>query len=268
MTRNLAIIAALAACVAILAAFRPPSRRSSAKAAWMTVSSVKTGREYYLELSQDGHTIMREEAARKLTTRRGIIKPQLVRDFFREIGNSETVNSQSVKRSQMVTYGGDVLRLSAYVSGELARIEAPLNDFGEAFVHAFGEVKKAAAALPPDTDLRAFLYAEPLEGDALDAFRGEIAAGGELKHIETEDISRIKPLMAAIKEPHRLMPLGTEAEVRELLDFVSAMRLRGLRALFYVPSTRGVFKCRVIDAARRRPGRKKSTSRPSPHTVK
>ncbi|HAT73133.1 MAG TPA: hypothetical protein DCS63_09985 [Elusimicrobia bacterium] len=261
MTRNLAIIAVLAACAATLAAFRPPEQRGSVKAAWMTILSPKTGGEYYLELAQDGRAIMREETRKRLLTRRGIVKPQLVRDFFREIDNSEIINSQSVKRSRMVAYDGDVLRISAYVSGELARTEAPLGDFGEAFAHAFGEVKKAAAALPPETALSAFLCAEPLKGEALDAFRGEIAVDGEIKYIETEDISRIKPLMAAIKEPHRLVPLETEAEVRELQDFVTAMRLYGLRALFYLPSTRGTFKCRVIDAARSRPGGKRPAAR-------
>jgi len=256
MKRNLVLLAALAVCAGALTAFRPYSQGARSKTAWMTVSSLKTGQEYYLELSQDGHALMREETSRNLLTRRGSIKPQLVKDFFREIDNSEIINSQNVKQSKMVFYKGDMIRISAYISGELTRTEAPLNNFGEAFSYAFGEVKKAAAALPQDTALRGFLRAEPVEGEALDAFREKVAVAGEVKNIETGEINRIRPLMAAIKEPHRLVPLETEAEVKELQDFVTARQLYGLRTLFYVPSTRGTFKCQVIDAVRAQPAPK------------
>ncbi len=254
--RRPALLAAAALCAAALCAFRPYDQRARARAAWMTVSSIKTGLSYYLEVAQDGAAVMREEARGRLVTRRGAVKPQLVKDFFREIENSEIVNSQNVKQSKMVFYRGDVLKLSAYISGELTRTEAPLNDFGEAFSYAFGEVKKAASALPVERSLPGFLRAVPVRGDELASFRDKAAVDGEVKVVETSDIDKIKPLMAAIKEPYRLVPLD-EAALAAIKDFVKARKLQGLRTLFYLPSTRGTFKCEVLEAFRAAPAKKK-----------
>lgn len=248
--KRLLLIAVLAAAAA-LTAFRPYSQGARSKAAWMTVSAIKTGQEYYLEVAQDGQAVMREETSSSLTTRRGGIKPQLVKDFFREIENSEIINSQNVKKSKMVFYQGDILKISAYISGELTRTEAPLNNFGEAFSYAFGEVKKAVAALPQETAERSFLRAEPVEGEELAAFRAKAEPDGEVKNIETEDLKNIKPLMAAIKEPYRLVLLETPETLRELRAFISSRRLYGLRALFYIPSTRGTFKCQLLETSRK-----------------
>lgn len=248
MKRRLLLLAALAAAAAALCGLRPYNQAARSKAAWMTVSSIKTGQGYYLEVGLDGQALMRTESAKAVVTNRGSIKPQLVKDFFREIDNSEIINSQNVKQSKMVFYRGDTMKISAYISGELTRTEAPLNNFGEAFSYAFNEVKKAAAALPVETKLQGFLRAEPVEGDALDSFRQRAAVDGEVKTIETYDIQKVPALMAAIKEPHRLIPLENEAEVKELQAFISSRKLSGLRTLFYVPSTRGTFKCQVLEA--------------------
>ncbi|HCC48515.1 MAG TPA: hypothetical protein DEQ38_10445 [Elusimicrobia bacterium] len=249
--KRLALIAALLLGAGTLAAYRPYSQGARSKAAWMTVSAIKTGQEYYLEVAQDGRAVMRTETPLSLVTRRGTIKSVLVKDFFREIENSEIVNSQNVKQSKMVFYRGDMMKISAYISGELTRTVAPLNNFGEAFAYAFGEVKKAVAALPEETAVRAFLRAEPVEGEELDSFRGKAAVDGEVKPIETTDLQKIKPLMAAIKEPHRLIPIENEASMKELQDFISARQLYGLRTLFYVPSTRGTYKCQVLEITRK-----------------
>ena len=248
--KKLLLLAALAASAAALCAFRPYSPNAHSKTAWMTVSSIKTGQEYYLEVSLDGRAMMRAENSRAIITNRGAIKPQLAKDFFREIDNSEIINSQNVKQIKMVFYRGDVLKISAYINGEITRTEAPLNNFGEAFSYAFNEVKKAVAALPQESALQGFLRAEPIEGDALDAFRQKAAEDGEVKNIETYDIQKLPALMAAIKEPHRLVPLENEAAVKQLRDFMTSRKLYGLRTLFYVPSTRGTFKCEMLDADR------------------
>lgn len=250
MPRKLALLGAIALCAAALAAFRPYNQGAKAKTAWMTISSIKTGQQYYLEVSVDGKAIMREETAKTLVTRRGSVKPGLVKDFFREIDNSEIINSQNVKESKLIFYRGDMMRISAYISGELKLTEAPLGNFGEAFSYAFGEVKKAVAALPQETALPAFLRAVPVTGDELDSFRAKASIDGEVKNIETKDINRVKPLMAAIKEPYRFIPLETEEAMKELQDFVLTRQLQGLRTLFYVPSTRGTYKCEVVPAVR------------------
>ena len=115
--KRLALLAALAVCAAGLTAFRPYNQGARAKAAWMTVSSLQTGQEYYLEVMQDGQALLREETPKTLMTRRGKIAPQLVKDFFREVENSEIINSQTAKQSKMVFYRGEMMRVSAYITG-------------------------------------------------------------------------------------------------------------------------------------------------------
>ena len=250
MKRRLLLVAALAVSAAALCGLRPYNQTARSKAAWLNVASIKTGLGYYLEVGLDGQALMRTDSAKSVETRRGSIKPQLVKDFFREVDNSEIINSQNVKQSKMVFYRGDMIKISAYISGELTRTEAPLNNFGEAFSYAFNEVRTAVAALPVETKLQGFLRAEPVEGDALNAFRAKAAVEGEVKNIETYDIQKVPALLAAIKEPHRLVPLENEDVVKQLREFITSRKLYGLRTLFYVPSTRGTFKCEVLDATR------------------
>lgn len=263
MKRGLLLLA-LAVSAAALCGLRPYNQAVRSKAAWMTVSSIKTGLGYYLEVGLDGQAIMRTENAKGVVTNRGAIKPQLVKDFFREIDNSEIINSQNVKQSKMVFYRGDMIKISAYISGELTRTEAPLNNFGEAFSYAFNEIKTAVSALPRETRLQGFLRAEPVTDDALAAFRAKVAVDGEVKTIETYDIQKLPALMAAIKEPHRLVPLENEEIMKQLQDFISSRKLYGLRTLFYVPSTRGTFKCEVLDASRVAPPEPKAAPKAAP----
>ncbi len=244
----LAVLAMLSA--AFLTAYRPYGLRARPEAAWMTVSSLKTGREYYLEVSEDGSAVMREETQTSLITRRGTIAKQLVSDFFREIDNSEVINSQGDAGGKLVFYRGDMLKISAYINGELTRTSAPLKNFGDAFAYAFGEVRKAVAALPQERKLKAFLRAVPATGEDLASYRPDSGRGGDGRIVETAEIMKVKPLMSAIEEPYRLIPIEDEAGLKQLQDFVSAKQLHGLRTLFYLPSTRGTFKCQVLDAWR------------------
>lgn len=259
--RRLLLAAALLAAAGTAGA-RLYETAARTKAAWMTVSSIKTGQEYYLEVAQDGQAVMREETAKSVTTRRGAIKPFLAKDFFREIENSEIINSQNVKQSKMVFYRGDMLKISAYISGELTRTVAPLNNFGEAFSYAFGEVKKSVAALPEEKALRAFLRAEPVEGEELDAYKDKAAVDGELRLLETNELQKVKALMTAIKEPFRLVPIESDEKMRELQDFIVSRQLYGLRTLFYVTSTRGTYKCQVLDAFRKQAEDPKPAAKP------
>jgi|GEM_PF-855736 len=229
-------------------ALRPYGKGAEAKVSWMTVSSLKTGQEYYMEVAADGAVVTRTAVKDVVVTKRGKIAAQLVKDFFREIENSEIINSQRSSSSKMVFYRGDVLKISAYISGELRMINSPLNNFGEAFSYAFGEVRKAAAKLADEHALKGFLTAEQLEGDKLQQFQLKASKNQELKIIETYDIQKVAPLLKAIKQPHRMIPLETADEVRDIQDFISLRQLYGLRKLFYLPSTRGTFKCRILDA--------------------
>ena len=236
-------------CAAFSAlAFRPDAQKAAAKASWMNVSALDTGSNYYMEIAQDGRALIRTESKNSATTRRGRIPPQLAKDFFREIENSEVINAQSAAANKMVFYRGEVLKISAYITGELRRVNAPLNTFGEAFSHAFSEAKKNIEKLPLEKNLCGFLSAEPIEGDALDQFRENASKEREVKNIETYDIQKVKPLFDAIKHPYRLIALESQGDLKNIRDFISLYQLYGLRRLFYVPSTRGVFKCQVLEA--------------------
>ena len=230
-------------------AFRPYGKGAEAKTCWMTVSSLKTGQEYYMEVAADGAVATRTETRKTIVTKRGKIKAQLAKDFFREIESSDAITSQSSKNYKLVFYKGELLKISAYINGELKRVEAPLSNFGEAFSHAFGEVKKAAAKTKVEKKLKGFLTTEPLTGAELEEFQAKASKDGEIRNIETYDIQKIPPLLKAIKQPYRLIALENE-EIREVQAFVSVRGLYGLRNLFYIPSTRGTFKCQILDAVK------------------
>lgn len=255
MTKAALLLGLMLAAAQPLHALRPSDQLKStrSKAVWMTVSSLKTGDEYYLEVVQDGRAVLREETPKSVLTRRGTIPAQLVKDFLRETESSDIIITRSRKVDKTIFYRGEIIRISAYISGELTRTEAPLNKFGEAFAYAFGEIRKEVLKLPQETAVAAFLRAEPLEGDALDLFRQKAAKDGEVKNIETYDIQKIKPLMAAIKDANRLIPLETDAEAKELQAFITTRQLFGLRTLFYLPTTRGTFKCSVLEANKQPP---------------
>lgn len=247
--------AALCALLILIAgpgarAFRPYATVSGARTSWMTISSQKSGQEYYMEVAADGAVVSRVETKGALVTRRGAIKAQLAKDFFREIETSDIILSQRGIDGKLVFYKGDKLKISAYISGEIRRIDAPLNDFGEAFSYAFNEVKKAAGQLPVEKKISGFLMAEPLEGAALEEFRAKASKETLAGAIEVYDIQKTKPLMMAIKQPYRLIPLEKDEDAKEIQAFITVHGLYGLRKLFYLPSTRGTFKCQVLDAAR------------------
>ncbi|MCX5785072.1 MAG: hypothetical protein NTX59_05240 [Elusimicrobia bacterium] len=250
MTRKIFLPAMFFCAVLPALAFRPYGQKAAAKVSWMNVSALQTGKEYYMEISQDGQAMMRIETKKASITRRGIVSVQLAKDFFREIENSEILNFQDGAGNKMVFYRGEVLSISAYINGELRRVDAPLNTFGEAFSYAFGEAKKSIEKLPLDKKLYGFLIAEPIAGDELDQFREHASKEHEIKNIETYDIQKVKPLFEAIRQPYRLIPLQSQDDAKDIRSFISLNQLYGLRKLFYLPSTRGVFKCQVKEAGK------------------
>lgn len=229
-------------------ALRPYGKGAEAKVSWMTVSAMQTGQEYYMEVAADGAVVTRNATKDTVVTKRGKIQVQLAKDFFREIEGSEILTTQGSSASKMVFYRGEVLRISAYISGELRVINSPLNKFGEAFSYAFGEVKSAAAKLPVEKKLKGFLTAEQLEGDQLQQFQLKAAKDQELKTVETYDIQKVPSLLKAIKQPYRMVPLESDEEVKDIQNFINSRQLYGLRREFYLPSTRGTFKCQILEA--------------------
>jgi hypothetical protein len=167
------------------------------------------------------------------------------KDFFREIKSSDILNAQTGTGSKMVFYKGDQLRISAYINGELRRFQAPLNRFGEAFSYAMTEARKAAEKLPPDENVAGFLSAEPLTGALRDDFMSRVGQDYEFKLVETYDLQKSKHLMAAVKQPHRLIPLESDKDIKAIADFITKHKIYGLRDLFYVKTTRGEFRFRI-----------------------
>jgi len=243
-----ALCAQLLAAVAPEArAYRPYAAQTETKTSWMSVSSRSTGQEDYLAISADGTAIIRSKNRKATITRRGKIKEQLARDFFREIENSPIITSQGGLDSKQILYRDDRLRISAYISGELRRIDAPMKNFGEAFSHAFSEVKKAAGKMPVEKQLKGFLMAELIEGMALEEYRSKAPKETADRVIETSDIQKINPLMKAIKQPYRLIPLENEDEIKDMKAFISVRGLYTDQQFFYLSSTRGTFKCEVLN---------------------
>ncbi|KAF0126622.1 MAG: hypothetical protein FD189_859 [Elusimicrobia bacterium] len=236
----------LAAAGAAWASSRHGAFKAVEEAAWMnTVSQKKGFVDYYFEIGQDGSVILRDESKDGLTIRRGRIKAMYAKDFFREIKSSDILNAQTGTGSKMVFYKGDQLQISAYINGELRRFEAPLNKFGEAFSYAMTEARKAAEKLPVDEKVAGFLSAQPLVGPMRDAFIVRVGQDYDFKLVETYDLQKNKHLMAAVKQPHRLIPLESARDIKTISDFITSHKIYGLRDLFYVKTTRGEFRFRI-----------------------
>jgi hypothetical protein len=243
-----AVLAALvlAAAGAAWASSRHGAFKAVEEASWMNLVSRKKGFvDYYFEIGQDGSVIVRDESRSSLTVKRGRIKAMYAKDFFREIKSSDILNAQTGTGSKMIYYKGDQLQISAYINGELRRFEAPLNKFGEAFSYAMSEARKEAEKLPPDEKVAGFLSAQPLVGPMREDFISRVGQDHDFRLIETYDLQKNKNLMAAVKQPHRLIPLESEKDVKAIADFITRHGIYGLRDLFYVKTTRGEFRFRI-----------------------
>ncbi|MCG2725451.1 MAG: hypothetical protein L6420_04185 [Elusimicrobia bacterium] len=221
---------------------------TSANAAWMTiVSSKKTGANYcYMDISKNGDIISRTETKNKIITRKGAVPIQIAKDFFREAKNSESLVAEISKKTKLVFYKGEILKISFYFSGELRRIIAPLVNFGEGFSHAFNQIQELSKKLSVNETIVAFISAEPLEGELSDKFIKDAGGDYKFKLIETNALT--KPLLDAVKQPFRLVPLTSKKDLEEIRKLVKKENLYGLRTLFYISTTRGKFKCLVLNA--------------------
>lgn len=246
MKKTALAVLALAVAGAAWASSRHGAFKAVEEAAWMNIVSKKKGFvDYYFEIGQDGSVIVRDETKEGVTVRRGSIKAMYAKDFFREIKNSDILNAQTGTGSKMVFYKGDLLQISAYINGELRRFRAPLNKFGEAFSYAMTEARKAAEKLPVDEEIAGFLSAQPLEGPMRDEFLRRVGQDYDFKLVETYDLQKNKNLMAAVKQPHRLIPLESGKDIKAISEFIAKHKIYGLRDLFYVKTTRGEFRFRI-----------------------
>jgi hypothetical protein len=229
-------------------AFKLKKRDIELNASWMNIKTSKKDTNYYMEVTREGEVLTRTETKSAIITKNGQVPVQLAKDFFREIENSEVMQSQDALKSKMVYYKGDMLQISAYIHGELQTINAPLSDFGEGFSYAFNQVRDAAIKFKTVKTLEGFITAQPLEGALLEEFNKRVSKDHEIKIVETYTIQKVKPLLKAIRQPHRLITINSKKELSAIQDLILKQQLYGLRNLFYISTTRGDFKCLILDA--------------------
>ena len=223
-------------------------RSERTKAIWIRETDPKKDTDFYLEAAQDGSILSREENSGVVMSRRGKITARFAKDLIRETERSEAMSAHSAAGSDLIAEEG--LKVYAYISGELTIAEATLNELGRNFEHALMELTKEVSALPLTTTMAGLLYCDAVEEADLPAINKKIAIDGKIEIIETSDIKRFLPLMSALIDPGRMIPLETRDTVRQLSDFINKYDLYGSRSEFILPSTRGTFACHMKNTYR------------------
>lgn len=224
--------------------------RSTAKvkAVWMREINKKKDTDFYLEVAQDGNILSREENNGTVSSRRGKVPGMIAKAMVRETERSDAMSGHEKAGANFYETGG--LKVYAYISGELTIAEATMSDLGKNFEHALGEITDAVSKMPLTTDIAGMLYCEAYSEDDLPSINKKIAIDGEIEIIETVDIKTFPPLIAAISDQGRMIPLETRDNIRELSDFINKYDLYGSRAEFILPSTRGTFACHMVNTYR------------------
>lgn len=230
------------------AAMAQNRKNDKIKAVWMREINIKKDTDFYLEAAQDGSILSREESSGIVVSRRGKITARVAKDLVRETERSEALSLHSKTGSELLSTGG--LTVYAYVNGELTIANATLNELGRNFEHALTELTKEVSAMPLSTDIAGLLYCDAISDENLPVINKKIAIDGEIEIIETSNIKRFPPLMAAIIDQGRMIPLDTRDTVRQLSEFINKYDLYGSRAEFIIPSTRGTFTCRMKNTYR------------------
>lgn len=240
-------IAIIALSLISFLGFRGYEDKKAAEAIWLEVSWPQKNQNYYIEIDAEGRFMTKEEKNKKFLVREGQIKKMYAKDFFRETKNSEIIGHQNKEAAKMLFYTGEVIKISAYINGELVRAEAPIKDFSDSFRFAFSEMKKEVFKTKPHQKYLAFLTAMPLKGTLLAQFQKDLPKGYELKVVEIKKLKTQPQIYQAINQPYRLIPLKNEEEISAISDFISEQQLLGMKSLFYLGTTRGNFQCSVVE---------------------
>ncbi len=215
---------------------------------WLYLENNLKKTSTYLEVSFDGRTVLKTKEKGKSVVREGYIKKIYVKDFFRETKNSDLMNYvKSIDMSKMLFYEGDIIKISASISGEIRRVVAPLSYFSKTFIYAFNQVYNLAVSLPQTNTYVSFIYAAPLEGDIYRSFLKMVPPGYVLPVIETKDLKRNNYIFKAISNPWRLIGITSKKDESEIMDFASYKRLYGMKSAFYIGTTRGNFQLSIIE---------------------
>ena len=224
--------------------------RSNAKvkAIWMREINQKNDSDFYLEVAQDGSILSREESGGAIASRQGKITARFAKDLIRETERSEVFSGHSKSGEDFLKSGG--LKVYAYISGELTIAEATLSELGKNFDHALTELTKEVSNLPIKKDIAGLLYCETVPEENLPAINKRIAIDGFIEIVETADIKKFPPLLSAVIDPGRMIPLEDKIKTRQLSDFIEKYDLLGSRNEFILPSTRGTFTCHMLNTHR------------------
>lgn len=234
----------LAACPVKAAGRQPVALEPDAS--WMRLYSEKSPWAYYLEITKDGTVTARTESKKSVLTRRGRIQGRLIKDLFQEIESAQTFASQEINKGHLLFYKGEMIQISVYANGELRTFEALLSNLGAGFSHAFKLVRAEALKLKPVKEAGSFIAAEPLTRSDLDRMQRYLK--NALVKVETSDIT-VKPLAKAIARPFRLIPADRE-QLEQLAEFISENNLKGIKNKFYLSTSRGDFRCSILDSRR------------------
>ncbi len=227
--------------------FRGYEDKKAAEAIWLEVSWPEKNQSYYIEIDTEGRFMTKEEKKKKFLVREGQIKKMYAKDFFRETKNSEVIGGRNTEGAKLLFYKGEVIKISAYINGELVRVEAPMKDFSDSFRFAFSEMKKEIFKSKPQYKYPAFLTAVPLKGVLLAQFQKDLPQGYKLKVVEIKKLKTQPQIYQAINHQYKLIPLKNEEEVSSILNFISEQQLLGMKSLFYLGTTRGNFQCSIVE---------------------
>ncbi len=221
----------------------------SGNASWITITNLKKPDvEYYFDIDMDGNVIYRFESKKIIFTKKLKVERSAAKDFFREAKIAKTLISETDTQKKLLFYRGEILAISLYIEGTLRQIKSPLVNFGEAFLYAFNQIKRAVKKAKIDKDTIGFLVASPLSEESLLRFYKEAGKNYKFTLIETAQLKKCKKILSAIKQPYRLIPLKTREEIKMIEDFIRKYKIYGLKSRFYIHSTRGKFECRIVPA--------------------
>ena len=218
------------------------------KAIWIRETNPKKNTDFYLEAAQDGSILSREESNGTIFTRRGTIPARFAKDLVRETERSDAMSAHAKAGSDVFADGS--LKVYAYISGELTIAEFPISEFGNNFNHALSELTGEVSKMPIVKEMAGLLYCDAISDADLPAVNKKIAIDGEIEVIETAKVRTFQPLMSAIIDQGRMIPLEDRDSVRALSEFINKYDLYGSRTEFIIPSTRGTFSCHMKNTYR------------------
>lgn len=229
-------------------AVRPPAATVESDTIWMRLFDKDKPGDYYIEVAKDGNCLARAETKAAVVTRRGKVNERLIRDLFQEVENSDAFDYYlETEKGHTIFFKGEMIELSAFWHGELRNVVMPVKELGAGFSYALAQIRKNAEKIPKWEGLEKLLKVTPISAVDLEEMqKGRI--GADFTRVETADVDRIKPLATGILRPFRLIPMDNPEFLKKLDDFIEQNNLKGFRDTFFFATSRGNFKCVLLEA--------------------